>query len=395
MKPNDDLRRQLAELDELIRSGVLTGPDARAARDRIEAELLSAVLKTGPAPTAPPARPSPRLLLGLVGFALTLTVAGYAWLGNPAGLLVAPGVVAAGVPGSEDHAVDAAQFEAMTRRLAERLKGQPDDADGWAMLGRSYSVIERFDQAAAAYRRVVTLRPQDAQAYADLADAVGMANGRQLDGEPGELVARALVLDADNLKALSLAGTIAYTRGDAAGAARHWERALRNAEPGSPLAQQLQGALADVRSPAGAPPAAPPPTTTASARNDAAAPVPKGVDGPAGGSVQVRVALAPGLAAQAAPNDTVFVFARAAQGSKAPLAIQRLQVKDLPKELTLDDSMAMSPALRLSSVAQVVVGARVSKSGNAMPQPGDLQGLSPPVDVGTRGLQLQIGEVLR
>ena len=105
--------------------------------------------------------------------------------------------------------------------------------------------------------------------------------------------------------------------------------------------------------------------------------------------------LAPALAARAAPDDTVFIFARSPQGSKMPLAIQRRQVKDLPLELTLDDSMAMSPALRLSGVQQVVVGARVSKSGNAMPQPGDLQGLSAAVAVGSRGLQLQIGEVVR
>ncbi len=274
----------------------------------------------------------------------------------------------------------------MAQRLAERLKGQPDDVDGWAMLGRSYSVLERFPQAVEAFRKVVTLRPQDAQGYADLADAVGMANGRQLDGEPGELVARALVLDANNIKALSLAGTIAFSRGDAALAARHWERALRNADPGSPMTEQLQGALADARSRAGLPP---PATLTPTATPPAA--------GPAIGSasVQVRVSLAPALAAQARPDDTVFIFARSPQGSKAPLAIQRRQVKDLPLELSLDDSMAMSPALRLSSAGQVVIGARISKSGNAMPQPGDLQGLSAPIAVGTKGLQLQISEVLR
>ena len=111
-------------------------------------------------------------------------------------------------------------------------------------------------------------------------------------------------------------------------------------------------------------------------------------------SVQVRITLAPALAARAAPGDTVFIFARSPQGGRAPLAIQRRQVKDLPLDITLDDAMAMSPALRLSTVSQVIIGARISKSGNAMAQPGDLQGLSPVVAVGSRGLQLQIGEVL-
>jgi cytochrome c-type biogenesis protein CcmH len=116
--------------------------------------------------------------------------------------------------------------------------------------------------------------------------------------------------------------------------------------------------------------------------------------GAAGASVQVRITLAPALAAKVSPEDTLFVFARAPQGGKAPLAIQRRQVKDLPLDVTLDDSMAMSPAMSLSTVSQVIVGARISKSGNAMPQPGDLQGLSPAVAVGSKGLALQIGDVL-
>ena len=111
--------------------------------------------------------------------------------------------------------------------------------------------------------------------------------------------------------------------------------------------------------------------------------------------MHARISLAPALLAKAAPEDTVFIFARALQGSKAPLAILRRQVKDLPLEVTLDDSTAMSPALRLSTQTQVVIGARVSKSGQAMPQPGDLQGLSPTVVVGARGVQLVIADVVR
>jgi cytochrome c-type biogenesis protein CcmH len=91
----------------------------------------------------------------------------------------------------------------------------------------------------------------------------------------------------------------------------------------------------------------------------------------------------------------VFVFARAAEGSRMPLAIMRKQVKDLPISFTLNDSMAMSPASALSSVSQVIVGARVSKSGNAMPQPGDLSGQSAPVKVGTTGLKIEIRDAVK
>ncbi len=382
------LKDQLAQLDELIRGGVLTGDAARQARDRLEADILAKVLQPAAPAQAPAAeevtKPSARLWLGLVSFVLVFGAAGYAWLGNPAALAVAPGMAAA--PSAEDsQAAALAQFEAMTERLVERLKNQPDDAEGWAMLGRSYSVLQRFPQAVQAYQRAITLRPNDAQAHADQADALAMVNGQKLDGEPEKLVNRALQLDPDNPKALSLAGTIALDRGDAALAAQHWERALRKVEPGSEIASRLQGGIDEARQRAGLPALAIATATVPAASNATAA---------TGASVQLRVTLAPGGGAKAAPEDTLFIFARAVQGPRAPLAIQRRQVKDLPLDITLDDSMAMSPALRLSSVAQVVVGARISKSGNAMPQPGDLQGLTSTVAVGAQGVALQISEVL-
>ena len=427
MKRIDELTAQLAQLDELIRTKVLTGDAARQARDKLEAEILAAVLQPAAGKGAgaavvsgsgadasaalaagtAAARPSGRLLAGLAAFALVFAAAGYAWLGNPAALAIAPGAPGAAAVAETGQDVDKAQFEAMTQRLADRLKSQPDDAEGWAMLGRSYSVLELFPQALEAYKKVVALRPDEAQGYADMADAMGMVAGRKLDGEPEQMISRALALDPDNAKALGLAGTVAFDRGDAAGAARHWAHALAKVEPGSDMAGRLRGAVDEARKRAGLPPLPAAAQGLAATANPVlpAAPVAVGTApaapagqaaqaAPAGASVQVRISLAPALAAKAAPGDTVFIFARAQAGPKAPLAIQRRQVKDLPLDVTLDDSMAMSPALRLSTVAQVVIGARISKSGNAMPQPGDLQGLSAVVPVGSKGLKLEIAEVL-
>jgi len=394
MTRTEELKSQLAQLDELISAGSLTGTPARQARDRIEAELLAAVLQTGGAARDAATKPSTRLLLGLAAFVLLFAAVGYAWLGNREGLALAPGMAAPVETGQQEIGVP--QIEAMAQRLADRLKTQPDDAEGWAMLGRSYGVLERYPQALAAYQRVLDLRPQDAQGYADYADALGMSQGRKLDGEPEKLVARALQLDPDNMKALSLAGTIAFDRGDHKLAIQQWERAQRKLEPGGEMARWLQGGIDEARQRAGMPvvalaaPAATAVSAAASAAASAAGPVAQ-----AAASVQARISLAPALAAKAAPQDTVFIFARALQGSKAPLAILRRQVKDLPLEVMLDDSTAMSPALRLSTQTQVVVGARVSKSGNAMPQPGDLQGLSPTVAVGARGVQLVIADIIR
>ncbi len=422
----DELKQQLAQLDELIKSGVLTGESARQARDKLEADVLAAVLqpataevaRTGAATSAGdlPA-PSKRLMWGLLAFVVVFGATGYAWLGNREGLALAPGASLPAAPvatdaGSAPHTLGSSQIEAMAERLAERLKAKPDDAEGWAMLGRSYSVLGRNDQALVAYQRVIQLLPKDAQALADYADALGVKNGNKLDGEPEKLINQALALDPDNPKALFLAGTVALERGDAAGAVRHWERAMPKIEAGSNMARQLQGALDEARQRAGLPPSTPTATATATTAEPALATAPGGaatagaaspgatISPPAaavapGAGVQVRISLAPALAAKASPDDTVFIFARALQGPKAPLAIQRRQVKDLPLELTLDDTMAMSPALRLSTVTQVVIGARISKSGNAMPQPSDLQGLSPTVAVGAKGVQLEIGETVR
>ncbi|MBI5255378.1 MAG: tetratricopeptide repeat protein [Burkholderiales bacterium] len=415
----DELKTQIAQIDRLIASGALTGDDARDARQRLEKELLASVLDTkadgkgkgkakgreaaqaaaaAPAPE-PQARPARSLVAGLVVFVVLFGLAGYAWIGNREGLAVEPGNTAAPAAADGSHQMGPAQIESLAEKLAQRLKEKPDDAEGWAMLARSYSVLGRPADAAPAFKRVTELRPKDAQAWADYADALATANGRKLDGEPEALINKALALEPDNLKALALAGTVAFNKGDALGAAKLWERAVRQADPGSDMGKQLQGALDEARQRAGLPPLvvapasapAPEPATTPAAA-PAQAPA---VAATAASSVQGRVALAPALQAQAAPGDTVFIFARPAQGAKVPLAILRKQVKDLPLDFTLDDSLSMSPAARLSTAGQVIVGARISKSGNAMPQPGDLQGLSAPVAVGARGVQLLISEAVR
>lgn len=323
-------------------------------------------------------RPPRRLVIATLVFVLLVAVGGYAWHGSPG----AWRAQTASAPASA--ASPQAQIAAMVGKLEERLKSTPDDAEGWTMLGRSYSVLGRYADADKAYQKVVALRPNDAQAWADRADALAMANGRQLGGEPEKLIARALALDPKNLKALALAGTIAFERADYAGAARHWEAAVAAGEPGSELVRNLQGGVVEARARAGAAVVASGVAPSASAPTASV-----------GSQVAGRVVLAPELQDKAAPQDTVFVFARAVDGPRAPLAVLRRQVKDLPFDFVLDDTMAMNAALRLSSAAQVIVSARISKSGNAVAQAGDLQGASPTVRVGTRELQIVITEVVK
>lgn len=331
------------------------------------------------------ARPSRRLVLGLVAFVAAFGIAGTWWLGNREGWSTPPGALPPSAPvaaagpeaaGSSPHTMTLGQIEGLVQQLAERMRNEPGNAEGWLMLGRSYAVLGQFPPAIEAYRHVLTLEPKNAQALADLADALAVTSNGRFEGEPAQLVQQALAAEPDNLKALMLAGTVAFENKDYAAAVRHWEKAVRVGPPGSDLVRQARDNVAEARQLAGLPPPA-----------VEAAP-------PAAASIRGRVELAPALAAKAGPDDTVFVFARPAEGSRMPLAILKKRVRDLPFEFVLDDSLAMSPQARLSQAGRVVVGARVSHSGQAMPQPGDLEAVSAPMAPGASGVKLVIAEVV-
>lgn len=276
------------------------------------------------------------------------------------------------------HSLTPGQIEARVAALAERLKASPGDAEGWVMLGRSYVVLGRYRDAAMAWRRAVELRPPDAALLADLADVVAMAQGKRLAGEPAALVQRALDADPRHVKALALAGSVAFEARDYPAARGYWERLLAVVPAQSDVARSIQGSIAQAMKMEAALGAAAAPTT-------AAAPL------------TGEVSLSPELAARVAAGDTLFVFARAAEGSpegsRMPLAILRQPVGAWPQRFVLSDALAMSPDRRLSSQARVVVGARISRSGNATPQPGDLIGSSAVVPSSTQGLRLVIDRV--
>jgi cytochrome c-type biogenesis protein CcmH len=243
--------------------------------------------------------------------------------------------------------------------------------------------LGRHPEALKAYEQAIALRKDDATLLADYADSLAIKNNRSLDGEPMKWVASALKVDPRNLKALSLAGTHAFDRKDYTAAIGFWEKVVQFGPADSSIVQQVEPGLAEARGLAGLPPAAKPLDAPAKPAASSAA------------TVSGTVTLAAALRGQAKPDDTVFIFARAAEGSKMPLAIVRKQVKDLPFQFVLDDSTSMSPASKLSTSAAIIVGARVSKSGNAIPQPGDLSGQSGKLEVGAKGIQLEIKEVVK
>jgi cytochrome c-type biogenesis protein CcmH len=287
-------------------------------------------------------------------------------------------------------------MSAMMDKLAARLKDNPGDAAGWAMLARSYGVLGRSTEAVAAYAKALDLSKNDSGLMVDYADALAVKNNRVLAGEPMKLINRALKIDPRNVKALAMAGTDAFDRKDYRGATKLWEQVVEFGGADNLFAQQIQGALAEARKLAGLPASAAPASSSAAAvALGAVAPASAATPSLPNGSIQGTVTLAAALTREAKPEDTVFIFARAAEGSRMPLAILRKQVKDLPISFNLDDSMAMSPAANLSKAGRVTVGARISKSGNAIPEKGDLAGQSAPVTVGAKGLKIEIKDIVK
>ncbi len=395
----DTLRAELKALKQRHEAGELDEAGWHAARAPLErrlADLLVADDRPGAAqgPAAPAARPAaaPRpsrpLVAGVLAFVLVVAAGGYAITGEPRAIDPAARAAAP----AEGGGVTRDQIVAMVERLAERMKGQPDDPEGWTMLGRSYLVLEQPREAQAAFERARALRPQDPSVLADLADAIALNQGRVLAGEPARLVAAALALEPDHRKALALAGSAAFEARDYATAARHWGRIVALEPADSPLAAQARSGVEEARQLAAAAPA---PKGSATATAAASAPpATSAAPTTAAASVSGTVVLSPALKEQARPQDTVFVVARAAEGPRMPLAVLRAQVKDLPLSFTLDDRQAMAPGAGLSSATRVVVAARVSRSGQAAPQPGDLEGQSATVPVGARDLRIEITRVV-
>lgn len=421
----DGLRQQLQQLQSRHERGELDADALAAARAPLERELVALVVAgdapagaTVPAtpsvtkaPEAPEAttaeRPPRRLQAAIAGGVLVLAVIGYALTGTPgaAGLGSPPhpaaGLAEAASAGGQQ--VTAEQIVEMVDKLAQRLKEKPDDAVGWTMLARSYTAMNRFSDAVPAYQKALALAGEDANLLADYADALAATQNGKLAGEPAALIQRALARDPRHVKALALAGSAAFEVQDYAAAVRHWEQVAAALPPDSDFLQQVRGSIDEARQLGGLPPSNTPalataptaPSTAAVAQAPGSAAARPATPATAqAGALSGRVSLAPAIAAQASPEDTVFVLARAAQGPRMPLAVVRKQVKDLPFSFTLDDSMAMAPTAKISDHAQVVVIARVSKSGNATPQPGDLSGQSTPVAPGTTGLAVEIRDVV-
>jgi len=354
-------KERLGELKAEQRAGQLAEADFRRARTELEASLLEDLAQH---PWTPTQSRGGWIALVLVICIPFLAASVYLAIGNPQALRL-----------GEEELSEGESLKSMVTAIERVLEKDPHNANAWAMLGDLHRAHGRYARAVEAYEQAVALSGSNPDLLVSLADALARSQGNQLRGRPEELLDKAIALDPKHKKGLSLAGFAAFQKGEYPLARRHWQRALETTQQGSPEHSLMQSLIA--RAEAGS--------------NDeaAAASVAPSV------SLQVQVQLDPKLNGRVGLDDSVFVFVKALNGPPMPLAVTRAQAQSLPLTVSLDDSMAMVPELRLSRFEEVMVGARVSRAGTAQAQSGDLQGTTGPVKTAERGtIAVLIDEVV-
>ena len=362
-------REQSAKLEQDLAEGSLSQADYAQAKAELQRRVLE---DTDVADQPSTVVGAPRKTM--IGIALAVPiVAGalYLQIGTPAAMDPLAMQAAAGAHGQISTPEELAQ---MVASLAQKLEQEPGNHKGWAMLARSYKAMGRPVEAQKAFERAGSFIDNDPEMLASYAD-VAASNAGTLAGKPTELIDKALRADPNHPMSLWLKGTADFEQKKYPQAIATWERLVAMLQPGTDDVRMLEGAINDARAKAGLPPGA----------VAAAAP-------PAGTNVKGTVELDPSLTAKASPDDVVMVIARR-PGSRMPLAVLRKRAADLPLQFTIDDSLSMDPNSRLSSVAEVEVEARISRSGLAKQEPGDLLSQAQTVKLGTDGVALRVAKV--
>jgi cytochrome c-type biogenesis protein CcmH len=382
-------RQQFSELEQDRADGLLTDEQYRTARSELERRVLE---ETGTT-EAPIAVAGGLVNLRLVALSLAMIIpvaSGvlYWTLGNPAAMTHPTVSASSSQGGSGDDPQMADSLNQLIEQLRKKLEQNPNDAVGWGLLARSYMAMERYADAVPIFEKATKLDPNNASLLADYADALGVHQGRKLEGRPEALIQKALKLDPHNVKALMLSGTIAYNRKDFARAAKEWEDAHAHLPPDDQeSSDQLKASIAEAKRRLGGPSAN---MLVANPPMEQAKPAKPAASSGQSRAITGKVVLGPNLANKASLPETLFVFAKDVAGPPMPVSIVRASKKDLPFTFRLDDSTSPMPSRKLSDIDTVVIVARLSKSGKAMPESGDLEGMSQPIKPGTENITVVI-----
>jgi cytochrome c-type biogenesis protein CcmH len=370
-------RQQFAELEQDKINGVLDAAQYDVAKSELERRFLEEVGDTenAVAVSTPDRRLAVVLLVALPLAAGLL----YYKLGSQVSITIP--AVSPEAPASQpmaEHSAMAGDLEPLLESLKEKLEKNPGDGAGWALLARSYVELRQHAKSIPAYENAVKAIPDDPQLLADYADALAVVNGHQLTGLPEELVNQALKVDPHHVKALMLAATAAFDRKDYKQAISYWERLQQDLPAGSETLPEVKASLNEARALSG--------EKASSQPSEQKVIKATGVSG--------TVSISPKLADKLDPSATVFIFARATQGPPMPLAIVRTTVSNLPYAYHLDDSTALVPDHKLSQASEVVLVARVSKTGDAKQQAGDLQGITAAMKPDSKLIDIEINQVI-
>jgi cytochrome c-type biogenesis protein CcmH len=341
-------KERLTELKNQQIAGLLSEAQYKVQREELELALLDDLSDETDRASA---FSQGRWMAGILGALMPLLIlALYAGLGEPDAL----------EKSARQSAFTANDVNAMIEKLAQRLQTQPDDPEGWFMLARSYKVMKRFDKASEAFARLHELLPNDAEVMLHYADALAMSTG-SLTGQPAELIFRALSIQPANETGLWLAGMVRAEERKFTEAVLYWKKLIGILPSDSDSVKELQNLIAAAEKELQQ-------QTQIVETDTAESPAPNGP------LIHVSVVVAETLRSKIAPDDTVFVYARASSGPRMPLAVVRKTGADIPFTVTLDDSMAMSPDLKISQFKGITLNVMVSKSGQAKLGHGDLFG---------------------
>ena len=356
---------RLAELEKEIENGVMTVDQAAAIRDDLRRTLLHETGNMDGTTTASQTTKRENLTAGILTILLpVIAISVYLVLGTPGFEKQSQ------QPLISEDLESLGSVEEMVEGLAMRLQSHPDDLEGWYMLAKSYMVLGNYDDAVKAYEHVYRIADPHPDILLGYANALALANNGITSGQPEQLAQQALVLDPANSNGLWIVGMAAFEQGNFQTAVDSWQQLTDQLEKDSSSYLELKKLIdyAELQ-------------LSNNVAPDATVIPYKITDEEVSRSITVNVSLSKQLASEAAPSDTLFIFARAPEGPPMPVAVIKKQVSDLPLTVVLDDTTVMMQQRKLSGFDEVIVGARISRSGEAIPQPGDLTGVNVTVDL--------------
>lgn len=357
-------KERLAELEAELAQGTISQSEYEQTREELEQALLFDVEQEQDSSDAKKINVSAYNRYTRYGLLLIIpvfAVSSYFYLGQPELINGAKKqTTTAEGHTSGANGKDLPTVEEMVEKLAVKLKENPNNAEGWFMLARSYMSMKRYKEAVKALEKTNTLVPNDPTVMLRYADALTMLSGGRITGKPFDLIKRAVAIKPDDPTGLWLIGMGYEEQGEYKKAISYWSLLLPLLKDNKSI-DRVNNLIRAAKNKAGisiADNSAQPIVTT---KNKAMT------------SLKVKVSLDKSMLKNVSMDDVVFIFAKAINGPPMPLAVARKKVKDLPVEVTLDDTMAMIPSMKLSSFIKVKVSARVSKSGQPRAQPGDVE----------------------